>query len=116
VFPKFQGTEMADVIAFLYYLRFNETEGNQAEGERIFRAKGCAGCHRPVQGPAVGPDLSQSAAVTAPMRLVAAMWNHAPAMFAVMRSRAVDWPRFEGNEMRDLSVYLRSLARPVAAR
>jgi mono/diheme cytochrome c family protein len=116
VFPKFQGTEMADVIAFLYYLRFNETEGNQGEGERIFRAKGCAGCHRSGQGPSVGPDLSRSAAVTAPMRLVAAMWNHAPAMFAVMRSRAVDWPRFEGNEMRDLSVYLRSLARPVAAR
>ncbi|OYV72499.1 MAG: hypothetical protein B7Z72_04640 [Gemmatimonadetes bacterium 21-71-4] len=115
-FPKFQGTEMADVIAFLYYLRFNETEGNRAEGERIFRAKGCAGCHRPDRGPAIGPDLSHSAAVTAPMRLVAAMWNHAPAMFAVMRSRAVDWPRFEGNEMRDLSVYLRSLARPAAAR
>ena len=116
VFPKFQGTEMADVIAFLYYLRFNETEGDRAEGERIFRAKGCAGCHRPDRGAAVGPDLSRSAAATAPMRLVAAMWNHAPAMFAVMRSREVDWPRFEGDEMRDLSVYLRSLARPAAAR
>lgn len=115
-FPQFRGTEMADVIAFLYYLRFNETEGDRAEGERIFGAKGCAGCHSPTQGPAVGPDLSRSAAVTAPMRLVAAMWNHAPAMFTAMRSRAVDWPRFDGNEMRDLSVYLRSLAQPVAAR
>ncbi len=115
-FPKFQGTEMADVIAFLYYLRFNEAEGNRAEGERIFRAKGCAGCHRPDRGPAVGPDLARSAAVTAPMRLVAAMWNHAPAMFAAMRSRSVDWPRFEGDEMRDLSVYLRSLTRSTAAR
>jgi len=40
------------------------------------------------------------------------MWNHAPAMFDVARSRRqVDWPRFERDEMRDLSAYLRALAR-----
>ncbi len=113
-FPRFSGTEMADVIAFLYYLRFDETHGDSAAGERVFRAKGCAGCHRPPtppsSGPAVGPDLSRSAAVTAPMRLAAAMWNHAPAMYGVMRTRTLEWPRFEGDEMRDLSVYLRSIA------
>lgn len=109
-FPRFRGTEMADVIAFLYYLRFDETRGDSATGERVFRAKGCAGCHRPDRGAAVGPDLSRSEAVTAPMRLAAAMWNHAPAMFAVMRTRTLEWPRFEGDEMRDLSVFLRSVA------
>ena len=108
-FPRFGGTEMADVIAFLYYLRFDETRGDSAAGERVFRAKGCAGCHRPPSGQSVGPDLSRSAAVTAPMRLAAAMWNHAPAMYGVMRTRTVEWPRFEGDEMRDLSVYLRSM-------
>lgn len=110
-FPRFSGTEMADVIAFLYYLRFNETEGDRAAGHEVFRAKGCAGCHLPDAGGAVGPDLSRSAAVRTPMGLAAAMWNHAPAMFGAMSSRAVDWPRFDGNEMRDLWVYLRSLPR-----
>jgi hypothetical protein len=37
------------------------------------------------------------------------MWNHAPAMFDVAQSRRVDWPRFERDEMRDLSAYLRGL-------
>ena len=48
------------------------------------------------------------------MRLAAAMWNHAPAMFAAMATRTVEWPRFEGDEMRDLSVFLRGLARSPA--
>ena len=114
-FPRFGGTEMADVIAFLYYLRFDDTEGDSAAGALVFRAKGCASCHRPDTGAAIGPDLSRSAAVAAPMRLAAAMWNHAPAMFAVMRTRTVEWPRFEGDEMRDLAVYLQNLSRPAGA-
>jgi len=109
-FPRFSGTEMGDVIAFLYYLRFNETEGDRRTGQTVFRAKGCAGCHLPDSGAAIGPDLSRSAAVRTPMGLAAAMWNHAPAMFGAMGGR-VEWPRFEGNEMRDLWVYLRSLRR-----
>lgn len=107
--PRFEGTEMADVIAFLYYLRFDEATGDSAEGAAVFVRKGCAGCHRPDSGAAIGPDLSRSAAVAAPMRLAAAMWNHAPAMFEAMRQRTLEWPSFEGNEMRDLSVFLRGL-------
>jgi cytochrome c551/c552 len=110
-FPQFAGTEMADVIAFLYYLRFNDTQGDSATGEAVFRSKGCASCHRPDSAAAIGPDLARSTAVETPMRLAAAMWNHAPAMYAVMRTRTVEWPRFEGDEMRDLSVFLRGLAR-----
>ncbi len=109
-FPRFEGTEMADVIAYLYYLRFDETRGDSALGREVFQAKGCAGCHAPASGTAVGPDLSRSAVVTEPMALAAAMWNHAPAMYGVMQNHTVIWPRFEGDEMRDLSVYLRDLA------
>jgi len=32
-------------------------------------------------------------------------------MFDVTQSRKVDWPRFERDEMRDLSAYLHALAR-----
>ena len=108
-FPRFQGTEMADVIAFLYYLRFNESGGDARAGRRVFAEKGCAGCHAPEGGAAVGPNLAGSAAVRTPLGLATAMWNHAPAMFDVAQSRQVDWPRFERDEMRDLSAYLRRL-------
>ncbi len=109
-FPRFQDKEMADVIAFLYYLRFYDTGGDAQTGEAVFVQKGCANCHAVDAGASIGPDLSQSDAILAPIRLATAMWNHAPAMYTVVQLEHVDWPRFEGTEMRDLAVYLRSLA------
>ncbi|MBI1967508.1 MAG: c-type cytochrome [Gemmatimonadetes bacterium] len=108
-FPQFRGTEMADVIAYLYYLRFRETGGGVRTGEEVFTRKGCSTCHAPA-GLRIGPDLSRSQAVSTPLGLATAMWNHAPAMFDVAQQQRVEWPRFEGDEMRDLAEYLRSLA------
>jgi mono/diheme cytochrome c family protein len=108
-FPQFQGTEMADVIAFLYYLRFNEVGGNARDGAVVFGRKGCTNCHDLAGRPATGPDLTRSKAVATPLSLATAMWNHAPAMFDVAQSRQVEWPRFERDEMRDLSAFLRTL-------
>lgn len=108
-FPHFQGSEMADVIAFLYYLRFNETGGDATEGGRVFAGKGCTNCHSTEGRPATGPDLSRADVVRTPLSLATAMWNHAPAMFDVAQSRQVEWPAFEGDEMRDLSAFLRRL-------
>ncbi|UCC81813.1 MAG: c-type cytochrome [Gemmatimonadota bacterium] len=109
-FPRFAGKEMADVIAFLYYLRFYDTGGDARVGEVVFAQKGCASCHAVDGGASIGPDLSQSDAILAPIRLATAMWNHAPAMYAVIQLEQADWPRFEGAEMRDLAVYLSDMA------
>lgn len=107
-FPEFQGSEMADVISFLYYLRFYESEGDPLAGERVFNRKGCSSCHADAGNSAIGPTLSESEAVLTPLGLATAMWNHAPAMYDLIQLEW--WPRFEGEEMRDLSVYLRSLS------
>lgn len=108
-FPQFHGTEMADVIAFLYYLRFNETGGDARGGGQVFAHKGCTNCHALDGRPATGPDLRLAATVGTPLGLATAMWNHAPAMFDVAQSRQVEWPEFQGDEMRDLSAFLRTL-------
>jgi mono/diheme cytochrome c family protein len=106
-FPDFEGSEMADLIAFLYYLRFYETEGDIQIGERLYVQKGCAACHGRDQASA--PDLADSEAVLSPLGLATAMWEHAPAMFDMAEEEHREWPRFEGDEMRDLSAYLRAL-------
>ncbi len=108
-FPYFVGSEMADLIAFLYYLRFYETEGDVFTGEQLYVTKGCAGCHGRDQE-AAAPNLSDSEAAASPLALATAMWKHAPAMFDMAEQEHREWPRFEGEEMRDLSAYLRSLA------
>jgi cytochrome c2 len=111
-YPRFEPGEMADVIAFLYYLRFYEEDGDLQEGELVFSRKGCATCHASAGRAAIGPNLSGSAAVRTPLSLATAMWNHAPAMYDRIQREQVDWPRFEAEEMRDLSVYLKSLVSP----
>lgn len=109
-FPRFDEGEMADVIAFLYYLRFYDPGGDAATGERLFVEKGCVNCHAAESPDGGGPDLSRSESVLTPLGLATAMWDHAPAMYDLAQLRRANWPRFEGDEMRHLSVYLRSLA------
>jgi len=110
-FPQFAGAEMADVIAFLYYLRFYDLEGNAETGEQLFVTKGCVTCHSRDGSETTGPDLSRSSAVLTPLGLATAMWDHAPAMYDRALLQRMDWPLFEGDEMRDLALYLRRLAR-----
>lgn len=109
-FPRFAGEEMGDLIAFLYYLRFDDTAGDQRVGELLYVAKGCAACHGRGAQTSVAPDLARSTAALTPLGLATAMWAHAPAMYDQMQGREASWPRFEGDEMRDLSVYLKALA------
>lgn len=108
-FPRFQGAEMADVIAFLYYLRFYDTGGDLRVGELLYTQKGCASCHARDGEVSIGPDLSESEAALTALGLATAMWDHAPAMYDLAQLQHAEWPLFEGDEMRDLSVYLRHL-------
>ncbi|MFQ5690537.1 MAG: c-type cytochrome [Gemmatimonadota bacterium] len=109
--PRFAEGEMADVISFLYYLRFYESGGDVRSGELTFERKRCSNCHSTTGRPSVGPNLARSKAVLTQLGLATAMWNHAPAMYDRVQVANVEWPRFEGHEMRDLSAYLRALAR-----
>jgi hypothetical protein len=60
--------------------------------------------------PHIGPTLSGSQVTTSTLGLATAMWDHAPQMFDQVQLTNVEWPLFEGDEMRDLSAYLGSLA------
>jgi len=108
--PRFAEGEMADIISYLFYLRFYESNGDAAAGELTFERKRCSNCHSLDGSPSVGPDLARSSATRSARGLATAMWNHAPAMRDVTKARHVEWPRFEGDEMKNLAAYLRSLS------
>jgi len=107
-FPRFEGTEMADLISYLYFLGFSGGEGRAERGASVFRDRGCAGCHKGAEAEAV--DLSGSKVVADPIALSASMWNHAPEMHNLMAERAVAWPQFDPGDMEDLVAYLRGIA------
>ena len=100
--PRFEGTEMADVLAYLYVLRSSARIGDAERGKVVFSSKGCAGCH--AEG---GPvDLRKSAALTSPAHLASAMWNHAPEMTKAVAEKGMEWPALSGSDVADVLAFL----------
>jgi cytochrome c2 len=103
-FPELEGTQMSDLIAYIYFLGFIGEPGDPELGAAVFSEKGCASCHDSPDG--LAPALAGSETVGDPVALSAAMWNHAPEMHELMAERAVAWPAFESGDMRHLAAYL----------
>lgn len=111
--PELTAEEMADVVGYLYSVRYFSRPGAPADGAKVAAAKGCLGCHGVRgEGGKAAMDLSQSTSLESPAAIMSALWNHgfltAP---AAERARG---PRAEmtGAEMSDLMAYLQALRRP----
>ncbi len=107
--PTFSQREMADIVAYLYFLNYFGGPGDIDRGERIFVEKGCARCHSPkAERGDMGPYLAKVGRHTSPVGLATSMWNHAPEMAKRMRMKKIPWPNFRKGEMADLIEYIRS--------
>ncbi len=104
--PIFKGNEMADLIAYLYFLGFEDKPGTPSKGNKVFRDKGCIECH--TKG-GRGLDLSTVKQIDSPIRMIHLMWNHADEMEDLLIAQNKKWPDLSTIEMRDLYAYLRSL-------
>lgn len=100
--PSFSQQEMADLLAYLYMVRYVGETGDAARGERLFESKGCQECHA-VRGKGGRPtkDLSTLRTASTSVGWATAMWNHPEV--AGERGR----PRFQGREMIDIFAYVR---------
>jgi hypothetical protein len=105
--PSFSANELADIISYLYFVRYTDEVGNAENGRRLFQQRGCAECHTIGQGEKIGPDLGTSRAARSSVSLTAAMWNHAPIMEELTQAKRLPWPKFESDEMRDLVEFIK---------
>lgn len=107
--PRFTTGEMADLIAFLYFLPFADRPGDPVRGEDAFSAKSCAECHG---GRSIstheGPDLVGTPAVESAPSFIASLWSHAPVMKEAILGEGKPWPELSGDDLRDLLAYLRA--------
>jgi len=111
---KFSGQEMADVIAYLYFVNYASVTGHPERGARLFSER-CVTCHSVGGGAVVGPDLAGPPGLDDPIAIVAAMWNHSPRMEEESRRRGMLWPRFQTGDTADLTAFLltqRATGRP----
>jgi cytochrome c2 len=109
--PTLTRDELLNVVAYLYFLGFNDPPGDPLKGRALFRTHGCARCH--ATGPEVrsrtAPDLSQSQALLSSLEAARLMWQHAPKMEARLKELGMKWPQFGRGELADLIAYLSSL-------
>ncbi len=103
--PTFQGSDLADVFAFIIFSRYDGQKGDPARGRRVYAEKGCSACHGPQGEGKVGPVLREIAPRESKEALVQRMWNHAPGMSLLMASKNLRWPRLEPQEMADLLAF-----------
>jgi mono/diheme cytochrome c family protein len=108
--PSFKENEMADLIAYLYFLGFEDKPGSQEKGARIFEGKGCGGCHQS-GGKGKGPDLVTIPTIDSPIHMIQLMWNHAGEMEDLLIMQNKRWPQLSTEEMRDLYAYLRKVGK-----
>ncbi len=107
LFPRIDKKEMADLFAFLYFIRYMDEPGIPSEGKRVLETKGCGKCHSLEKG--VKGDLDQWGRYVNPILWAQLMWNHAPQMEEEMKRKEIPWIQFKGNEMVNLIAYIRSL-------
>jgi cytochrome c2 len=101
----FSGVEMADILAYLYFVNYANVQGFPERGSQVFAAK-CASCHSPTDGKRVGVDLTTAPDLSEPLAILAAMWEHAPKMDHEMRLRNLPWPSLELGDAADLTAFL----------
>jgi cytochrome c2 len=108
--PTFTEQEMADLITYLFALRYFESPGDAGAGSEVYKAK-CSRCHgENGAGGDGGPSLHSLGRGFGATFIASTLWNHGPRMYQAMREQGVEWPRFQVMEMRNLIAYLRSLS------
>jgi cytochrome c2 len=108
--PRLQALEMADLVAYLYAVRYLAEPGDPGKGRELATAKGCLGCHSlKGEGGKIGPDFAKVKGLDSAPAVIAALWNHGFIMAERAERRQVAWPQFRPEEMAHLVAFLRSL-------
>jgi mono/diheme cytochrome c family protein len=110
--PTLRPDEMADLVAYLYSVRYFRQSGRPREGVLIAVNKGCLDCHGLYgeRGKAAS-DLDRARGVDTPAGALAALWNHSFIDDPRPERERRPWPTLRADEMADLMAYLRSLKR-----
>ncbi len=110
--PRLQASEMADLVAYLYAVRYLAELGDSTKGRELATAKGCLVCHSlDSTGGKVGPDLAKVKGLDSAAAVIAVLWNHGFIMAERAERRQVAWPRFRPEEMAHLVAFLQTLGR-----
>ena len=101
---KLDAGQMRDLVSAFWAAKFFTDSGHPASGSRVFQSKNCTVCHNDASTgaprlPIQGHEFSGAA-------MISVLWSHGPHMLDLMKSKGLNWPRFDGAQMADLIAYL----------
>ena len=106
--PELVEKEVADLIAFIYFLKFLQVKGSAQDGKEVFAIKGCINCHQiGNEGGDIGTPVSEMQNIKSALEFSQIIWNHASIMEEYMSEYNLPWPEFDKTEMEDLFAFLR---------
>ena len=109
-FNRLSETEMADMFAYLYFIRSLDEPGNAGRGKEVLKTKKCTECHSIGESRGkIGPDLAVWKELTNPILWVQMMWNHAQKMKHLMDKESFGWPKLGKSDIADIIAYIKSL-------
>lgn len=110
--PDVTREQMADLMAYLQADATRDPAPDLFQGQVMLLRKGCLKCHRlRGEGGAVAIDLTQyHGRYESPVVWTTTIWNHAPRMAAHAARLGLAYPRFAGDEMRNLVEFLKRAA------
>lgn len=107
--PTFEGQEMADLIAFLYSVRYFELAGSPLVGKELFSQRKCARCHGDdARGGEIGPALRGQRKFLTQVTLAKALWSHGPRMYKRSQELGLGWPTLQETDLGHLLAFLNS--------
>jgi len=108
--PQLRPEEMADLVAYLYSVKYFASGGSVPKGWVVATNKGCLHCHG-VSGERGKPasDLNKARGLDSSAAVLAALWNHAVVTPSVAGQK-LQWPMLKPEEMADLVTLLESLS------
>jgi mono/diheme cytochrome c family protein len=110
--PQLRPEDMADLVAYLYSVRYFASGGSVPKGWVVASNKGCLQCHA-VSGERGKPasDLTRAKGLDSSAAVLAALWNHTVVTSRVAGQR-LEWPMLKADEMADLVTLLESISQP----
>jgi mono/diheme cytochrome c family protein len=108
--PHLRPEEMADIVAYLYSVRYFARAGDPKVGVQVAARKGCLVCHSLYgERGKTASDLARAKGLESPAAVLSALWNHAFISAPKPAGDKAPWPEFRSEEMADLVAYLQSL-------
>jgi len=111
--PQITPEEMADIVAYLYSVRYFALGGDPRQGLIVATSKGCLGCHAlGGERGKTASDLSQAQGLDSPAAVLSALWNHAHISAPPPAREKTTWAEISPAEMAHLTAFLTTPRRP----